>query len=70
MIKQNFEKVFDKDTPLAENVRILFHEQCITVVLMATTLTMTILTTVLTIAIAIRPLSNAASESCTERSFS
>ena len=56
MIKQNFEKVFDKDTSLAENVRILFHEQCITVVLMANTLTMTILTTALTVAIAIVPL--------------
>ena len=56
MIKQNFEKVFDKGTSLAENVRILFHEQCITVVLMANTLTMTILTTALTVAIAIGPL--------------
>ena len=50
-IKQTIEKVFDKNTSLAERIRTLFCEQDITIYSILTALLMTILTIVLAITI-------------------
>ena len=49
-IKKTVEKVRDKNTSLAEIIRTLFREQCITIFSILTTLSMTISTIVLGIA--------------------
>ena len=48
-IKQTLEKVLDKDTSLAEKIRILFREQGITIFSILTALSMNISTIVLAI---------------------
>ena len=48
-MKQTIEKVLDKDTSLAERIRILFREQAITIISILTALSMTISTIVLAI---------------------
>ena len=48
-VKQTREKVFDKDTSLAEKIRTVFREQGITIFSILTALSMTISTIVLAI---------------------
>ena len=48
-IKQTLEKVLDKNTSLAEKIRTLFHEQCITIFSLLIAFSMTISTLVLAI---------------------
>ena len=48
-IKQTLEKVLDKNTSLAQKIRTLFHEQCITIFSVVTAFSMTISTIVLAI---------------------
>ena len=47
MIKQTLEKVLDKDTSLAERIRILFRKQGITIFSILTALSKTISTIIL-----------------------
>ena len=48
-IKQTLEKVLDKNTSLAQKIRTLFHDQCITIFSVVTAFSMTISTIVLAI---------------------